>query len=438
MKTGTKVKRILMAAFFLMALVSVAKGILNGMTYPVDFLYNSFREAIFDHMYSGPQFPFTFWMIFPLGLLPEIPARAVWILCNLIFTAMIIFVLRKSFFTEMDITDFTVLILIMISGGPWRTNLSNGQYNLAAVAAFLLSVYFSERDWDIPAGILLSMSVFKYQLTVPLAVYYVLRRKYKVIAVTAASLTFSLIATAIWFGGVYNVTLKQFNESRGLGLGEMGDVDLESIFGLGEYIIIFFILGVVLLLIFSFIPGIKRDDTLFIIISLFTAWAFAYQRIYSFFPLIIPLGYSYEKYKDTKERIYFIQLILALLTTAAFFWSRTLSDSLGIILERLFFYPAFLLYIIDAFLPSSDRTVKKSDADYGIPQDNRINPAPACSGEDRMLFGAISQKFLVKAPSINLFRRCLSDSEFSRNKFAYEKGLELRTFERGEKHSVLA
>ncbi len=51
-----------------------------------------------------------------------------------------------------------------------------------------------------------------------------------------------------------------------------------------------------------------------------------------------------------------------------------------------------------------------------------------------MLFAAISQKFLVKAPSINLFRRCLSEREFSRNKFAYEKGLELRTFEHGEKH----
>ncbi len=354
MKTGTAIKRILMAAFFLMALVSVAKGILNGMTYPVDLLYKCFREAVFDHIYSDCQFPFTFWMIFPLGLIPEIPARAVWILCNLIFTAVIIFVIRKVFFTKMDEADFTILILMMISGGAWRTNLSNGQYNLAAMAFFLLSVYFSEMDRDIPAGILLSMSIFKYQLTAPLVVYYVFKRKYRVIVSMAVSLAVSLAATSVWFGGIYNVTIKQLNESRARGLGEMGDVDLESIFGLGEYIIIFFILGVVLLLIFSFIPGIKKDDTLFIIISLFTAWAFAYQRIYSFFPLIIPLGYSYEKYKDTKERFYFIQLILVLLTTAAFFWSRTLSDSLGMILERLFFYPAFLLYIIDAFLPDGE------------------------------------------------------------------------------------
>ncbi len=71
-------------------------------------------------------------------------------------------------------------------------------------------------------------------------------------------------------------------------------------------------------------------------------------------------------------------------------------------------------------------------------QDKSIYSTSACSGEGRILFVAIGQKFLVKAPSINLFRRCLSECEFSRNKFAYEKGIELRTFERGKKHSALA
>ncbi len=91
-------KKILIAILGLLSILSAAKGIINGMTKPLDFLWPWFKDALEHKVYEGPQFPFTFWMIFPLGYLPESVARGVWIALNLIFTVLFLYALRKTFF----------------------------------------------------------------------------------------------------------------------------------------------------------------------------------------------------------------------------------------------------------------------------------------------------------------------------------------------------
>ena len=113
----TIIKKALLAIFGVLAVVSFLKGIQNGLTNPVDFLWSDFRDAIYQKQYYGPQFPFTFWMMFPFGLLPEMYARVVWIICNLVFTVIIAWTLKKTFLKELPDIDYTILILIMISGG---------------------------------------------------------------------------------------------------------------------------------------------------------------------------------------------------------------------------------------------------------------------------------------------------------------------------------
>ncbi len=333
-----------------LAVISLLQGIKNGMMQPVDFLYDSFREALFDHSYTNVQFPFTFWMIYFLGFFPEMAARGIWIVCNLIFTGIIIWVLRKTFFREMDRMDYLILAFTMVAGGPWRTNLSNGQYNLAAIAFLLLAVWLSELDLDIVSGLCLSMCIFKYQVTVPLAVYFFYKRKYKVIGSAFVFLLLSLIGTSLWFGSLYNVTLKQLR--LGMGLGNSGDVDLESLFGLGDYTILFFSAAVLLLLVMAYRINWLQKDVLFFSVLLFTTWAFAYQRIYSFFPMIIPLGYAWMQCSEERvenKRFYQIEFLLILILTGCFFFSRTVSESMGLLLERIFYYPVYAMLLTDLF-----------------------------------------------------------------------------------------
>ena len=195
------------------------------------------------------------------------------------------------------------------------------------------------------------MSLFKYQVIIPLGVYFIYKRKYKLIVTSIIVSIVSLVCSAIWFGGIYNVTIKQLNYSLAT-LANKGDVDIESVFELGDYTIIIFLLGVLALLVLAYSWNWNRDDTLFFCLALFVGWATAYQRIYSFFCMIVPLGYAWYKVRDYHTLFYKTEFVITLMLTVVIFWARTISDSDGIFLTRVLFYPTIVLYLIDVLVHS--------------------------------------------------------------------------------------
>ncbi len=346
-KNEKRIKKIVLIILSCMALVSCLQGIKNGMQNPVDFLWPWFKDAMEHKVYDGPQYPFTFWLMFPFGLLPEMPARALWIVCNFIFTGILAWSLRKTFFKDIDKTDYTILILLMISGGPWRTNLSNGQYTLCAVALFFLSVYLSSEGRYYTAGIVLSMCMFKFQLIAPMAVYFLYKRYYKAIATAIVSLAVSFGLNVLWFGNAYDISLYQLKKYSGA-LSEEGDVDIESLLHLGKYTIPIFIAAIIALVVLAYVLQPSMDE-MYITVAMFTAWAASYQRMYNFFPLIIPLGYLYTRRKERKDPLSNIAFCSVALLTALYFWSLTISDYWGRFLIRLVYYPVFAIMIIYIF-----------------------------------------------------------------------------------------
>ncbi len=349
-KYERQLKNVIIALLSVLALISVAKGVINGLDHPVDFIYGSFRKIIFQRTYDNVYFPFTIWPLVLIGLLPEAAARAVWVICNLILTGLMVWLLRRTLFQKLLFQDYLILMLMMLAGGPWRTNLSNGQYNLWCITFFLLALYFSEKDNDILAGFFLSLCMIKFQVTGPLAVYFFYKRKYKVIGITGIFMVLYIILSSIWLGGFYNVTLKVLQTSSGL--GNMGDVDIESLLGLGDYTMWIYLSGIIFLMCVSYFVKWDKDDVLFISVCFFSAWFFSYQRIYSFFTLIISLGYTWLRLYacDNKRRwFYIIESALTFLLMLVFFWGRTVSDKWGVIIARSLYYPVFLVFLFDLF-----------------------------------------------------------------------------------------
>jgi len=355
-----KTKRVLIVILGILSVVSLIKGIMNAAESSVDFLYNDFQSAVFQHDYYNAQFPFTFWMMFFFALFSAEIAKNIWIFCNLVFTAVIIVLIRKTFLKAMPGTDYCILVLMMIAGGAWRTNISNGQYKLAFFMFYLLAVFFLDygdgvtgsffsRHRDCVAGLFLSMTAFQYTLAVPLGVYFIYRKRFMVMVSAFFPLALSFIGSAWWFGGVRNITLKQLGFSRQL--TAEGDVDIQSVLGLGNLVIPIFLAGVLFLIILAYVIKWKsNDDTLFFSIALMTAYATAYQRIYSFFILIIPLGLLWMMYnEDPKDRAVLIASCLMLLLTTTVFFSRTASEQLGLMLTRILFYPAYGMLLFIAF-----------------------------------------------------------------------------------------
>ena len=90
------------------------------------------------------QFPSLLMLLIPYTFMPPLAARYAWLISNLVFTGLIIVLLRKTFLKDADGFDFTILVLLMISGTPYRNQLGVGQHTLFAFCFFLLAVYLSE------------------------------------------------------------------------------------------------------------------------------------------------------------------------------------------------------------------------------------------------------------------------------------------------------
>ena len=354
-----KWKQVLIVILFFLALVSTIKGVYNGMNSSMDLIWDWFREALLEKHFDGAYFPSTIWLLFPLGLLPYDVAKVVWIFLNIVFTGIIIFSLKNTFLRNLKGEDFLALSLFMISGGPWRTNLSNGQYTLCVVAMFLLSVYLMETRHDIASGIALAMCLFKYQITGFLPIFYLYKKKYKALAAAVLIHVASFVMCAFWFGGIKEVSLKQMQFAYRH--NQSGNVDIGSIFGIGQYTAVLFVAAGLVLVVIAYKLG-KGLDTLLVSICFFSAWATVYQRIYCFFPLIIPLGYELYKGIYEQERYNKILFYVLLGFTVIYFYGFTVSETIALIIVRIGFYAVFAMLCIDLGRENSKNKAGKQEA----------------------------------------------------------------------------
>lgn len=141
-----KIRYILLFLGIILASISILKGIANGLSgQPIDFMHQQFRDICYNHDASGiPQFPSTMLLIFILGLFSYRTAQFIWLILQFVFTGALIFFFRGTFFKKWDKIDFLIIILLMIAGAPWRTNLSNLQYTLCSFSFYMYGVWLLE------------------------------------------------------------------------------------------------------------------------------------------------------------------------------------------------------------------------------------------------------------------------------------------------------
>lgn len=138
-----KIHIIIIAVLGLLALISVIQGVRNAVAFSQDFQWdaakvlsmkiNPYDESLnpsgvldkfqFDKYYlqmEANQFPSLLMILFPFTLLEPLTARYIWIVINLLLTAGIVILLRKTFLEKTDFYEYVVLMLLMIAGTPDR------------------------------------------------------------------------------------------------------------------------------------------------------------------------------------------------------------------------------------------------------------------------------------------------------------------------------
>lgn len=322
------IKAAVACIFILIAAVSVIQGVRNALSYPMgsfDFQYDSAKlfslrinpydeslnpSGIADELgltefygeVEANQFPSLLILLVPFTLLQPYAANIVWAILNVILTVVFLILMKKLFFAELDNWIWLCLSCIMLAGLGWRNNIGNGQHTIFAFAFFLIALWLSEKKHPIWAGLALALSLFKYTLIIPLAVYLIYKKKYKEIGVAAA---FHIVLTAVgawWIGdSLINVIIKPLQISSAL--SSSGYIDFGSVLSLPSAISMLLALVVCLgILILAFLRTDKEEHALvlYTIIS-YVSLIVIYHRTYDFFILIVPVGILYMLYKSDKR-----------------------------------------------------------------------------------------------------------------------------------------
>lgn len=341
-----KIRNVLLFAAALLALISVIQGCRNAAAFSQDFQWdaakvftlkiNPYEESLhpsgvleqygyeeyFKQMEAN-QFPSLLMLLIPYTFLQPLTARFVWLASNLLFTAGIIWLLRKTFLKAADKDVFTLLMLLMLAGTPYRNQLGVGQHTLFAFFFFLLAVYFSEKEKRQFLTVLsLVICYFKYTLTVPLVLYFVYKKKWK--ELTASVLVhIGLTGVAAWWLDAGFLDMVRMPLQVSSALAAEGGLDFGALLS-GSPVSFVFAVLVMLLLFALMLLMPKGNDAL--VISMLTLWSLivTYHRTYDFFVIVIVTALFYEKEQKT-----YMKAAYAVTLLAVFFVLRLFSESVG-------------------------------------------------------------------------------------------------------------
>ena len=371
---NNSIRKAVYLILILMAALSVFQGARNALRFSQDFQYdaalalrsgiNPYKESLEPSgiLKTGPtaeyysifeaagtpqkmeanQFPSLLMLLFPLTILPYGYARMLWLLLNLLFTGLIIILLRQTFFRDSDSFTFNVLMLLMIAGTPWRNQIGVGQHSLFSFFFFLLAVWLSDRRRWILSGLALSVSYFKYTLTAPLALYFLYKKRYREFALSLIPHVIGTFAGAGMLGSSFIEMIKEPLKVSSALTGE-GSIDIGALTGGAEWSVVITALIMAGLTILSFFLPEGRDKSFFSLLILMSL-VMTYHRIYDFFMLIPAAAgiIAAELCKGESGKRIFL-FTYALLVFYFFFVLRVFSESRTSLAAGAAFYYTFLV-----------------------------------------------------------------------------------------------
>ncbi len=303
---------------------------------PLAEFYKMFTDKGLKQNMEANQFPSLLMLLIPYTLLPPLAARYAWIISNLIFTAGIIFLLRRTFLKDADRDLFITFMLLMLAGTPYRNQLGVGQHTLFSFFFFLLAVWLQDmypgneeenggRDKRSPglfAAVVISLFIcyFKYTLTVPLSLYFVYKKRYIEIAVSAGMHVVLTAVSALWLNDSFmNMIIKPLKVSSAL--AAEGGLDLGALLKGSPAAYVLALAVMILLLVMAVRLPEERDGEY---ISVLVLWSLiiTYHRTYDFFVLVTVLAFFLAGKKNTGFKIGF-----ALTLAAVFFGLRVFAES---------------------------------------------------------------------------------------------------------------
>jgi len=142
--------------------------------------------------------PILYLLIFPVGLLSFATAKLVWLICNLIFTFLIVY-FGSRYFTLSWLEAFFAGTLFLMSTS-WRVCLGNGQQAILTVLFLTLAFYAGSRERPVHP-FWTGLGFFKYNFAPPFWFYGVLRCGWRWTLYSLLPSVAGLVAVTLWLHG---------------------------------------------------------------------------------------------------------------------------------------------------------------------------------------------------------------------------------------------
>ena len=267
----------------------------NPYTPILDGTADTFLEQIPNYPVSGYAF------LLPLGLFDWEMAKLIWVACNIIFTILLITGLQKLF--PLGRENLCLTLALFIAGSSWRVTVGNGQHGLFVLAFFVWAVVYIQKRPTLSA-FFLAISLFKYTITAPLAIYFVWKRQWQALLTAIIIHVFLTGIMALWLHENPLTLIRQPFQVAAMAT-TIGDYDIFSIsraIGSGELIPA--VLSLITLLALT-IVGAKYISPLHnlraISILALTAYIVFFHRSYDLILLIFPLWLIMQPFPNSYQ-----------------------------------------------------------------------------------------------------------------------------------------
>jgi hypothetical protein len=292
-------------------------------------------EKFFPNANNGKGFnggiypPTTSLLMMPITYFHWNTAKKIWMIWTIFIFVITMYFLGKQLlikFNNYKRLKFSLLVLLAFS--PFHTGIALGQVSIVVICFMILSFLFYLKSWITLSAFLLAISVgLKPQLALFLVIFYILKKKYRILAIFcvmyASIIVFSeiypLIIDGNQIGSSWTMWLGRVFAGYGVTGGERflyTDIDKFSTINIHVLIsqffynsflvkIISFITYFLMILVFIYIFLKNKECDDFVVFSVLSMLMLlpVYHRFYDASILIVPLMWSILKVKKIKNDI---------------------------------------------------------------------------------------------------------------------------------------
>ncbi len=335
-------KKFISVVLVFLTAISLAAGIRNAVFVQVssmDFQWDSARvlleqknpyemvlshqtvdsDSYMPHPLSPNQFPSCLMLLWPYALFSWPIAKWLWLGSNLVFTALSLFALFKVFLKNQSPFVYLVISCLFLMSTPWRNLVGNGQHTMFSLCFFSLALLVLDKK-PVLSGVFLALSFFKYATIIPLAIYFIYKRRFQPLFV-AVGIHLCLHLFAAYWINANPIDLIKEPLMCSSGLLTDGYIDFFSLCAQMDShipaLIPAFLSGILLLAatLVCFLNR-KSNDLLVLTVLGFISVLVIYHRAYDLVIVIFPLILLFES--SFKLRWFKILLILCLFLTCYF------------------------------------------------------------------------------------------------------------------------